>query len=119
MGTVELQQDNAWSIVRAPTLLQVTGPLQIIAQVPLASHVDIVARWANAAPLAGLLARVITENLATLLDCYLQADAPPTPAELRAWRDTLPYQPGYLDRVASIAKPLHSRRMPASAHGSG
>jgi CRP-like cAMP-binding protein len=34
MGTVELQQDNAWSTVRAPALLQVTGPLQIVAQVP-------------------------------------------------------------------------------------
>jgi CRP-like cAMP-binding protein len=34
MGAVELQQDNTWSAVRAPALLQVTSTLQIVAQVP-------------------------------------------------------------------------------------
>jgi radical SAM superfamily enzyme YgiQ (UPF0313 family) len=82
----------------------------------LASHVDVVARWADATPLAELLARAIAENPATLLDCYLQADTPPTPAQLSAWRDALPYQPGYLDRVAvyrrDTAQPAYARVSP-------
>jgi hypothetical protein len=82
----------------------------------MASQVDIVARWADAAPLARLLAQAIAENPATLFDCYLQADMPPAPAELRAWREALPYQPGYLDRVAvyrrAAPEPAHSRISP-------
>jgi radical SAM superfamily enzyme YgiQ (UPF0313 family) len=77
----------------------------------LASHVDVIARWDDAARLAELLARAIAENPATLFDCYLQADTPPKPAELRAWRDALPFQPGYLDRVA-----VYRRAAPAPAH---
>ncbi len=82
----------------------------------LASHVDVVARWADAAPLAELLARTIAENPTTLFDCYLWADGPPASAELRAWRTRLPYQPGYLDRVAvyrrTAPEPPHMRVSP-------
>jgi hypothetical protein len=82
----------------------------------LASHVDVVARWADSAPLAGLLARAIVENPSTLFDCYLQTDTPPDPADLCAWRDALPYQPGYLDRVAiyrrTAPEPAHARVSP-------
>jgi hypothetical protein len=66
----------------------------------LARHVDVVARWSDADTLAALLAPAIAANPTTLFDCYLLAEAPPAPAELRAWRAALPYQPGYLDRVA-------------------
>ena len=82
----------------------------------LASHVDVVARWADATLLTVLLARAIAENPATLFDCYLSADAPPTSVELRAWRALLPYQPGYLDRVAvyrrTAPEPPHMRVSP-------
>jgi radical SAM superfamily enzyme YgiQ (UPF0313 family) len=82
----------------------------------LARHVAVVARWADAAPLAELLARAIAENPAALFDCYLWADTPPASAELRAWRAELPYQPGYLDRVAvyrqTAPEPPHARVSP-------
>jgi radical SAM superfamily enzyme YgiQ (UPF0313 family) len=71
----------------------------------LASHVDIVGCWADAAKLAGLLGQAINANPTTLFDCYLLAEHPPAPAELRAWVEALPHQPGYLDRVA-----VYSRR---------
>jgi radical SAM superfamily enzyme YgiQ (UPF0313 family) len=84
--------------------------------VQLARHVDIVAHWADATPLARLLAQAIAENPSTLLDCYLRTDTPPHPADLRTWRDTLPYQPGYLDRVAVYRRaepePAHARVSP-------
>lgn len=67
----------------------------------LARHVDVVARWADAARLGAWLETAIAANPSTLFDCYLLADMqPPAPAALQAWRDTLPFTPGYLDRVA-------------------
>jgi hypothetical protein len=82
----------------------------------LASHVDVVARWADATLLTVLLARAIAENPVTLFDCYLSADAPTTSVELRAWRALLPYEPGYLDRVAvyrrTAPEPPHMRVSP-------
>ncbi len=66
----------------------------------LARHVDIVARWRDAQPLATLLAHAISENPSTLFDCYLIAETPPESDTLRDWRAALPYAPGYLDRVA-------------------
>ncbi len=82
----------------------------------LAGHVDVVARWQDAGELANWLAEAIAANPATLFDCYLLADAPPPPEDLRAWRDALPYAPGYLDRVAvyrrEAPKPAHDRVSP-------
>ena len=66
----------------------------------LAVHVDVVARWDDAEALGTLLARAFAANPSTLFDCYLLAGVLPHPAELRAWRAALPFQPGYLDRVA-------------------
>jgi radical SAM superfamily enzyme YgiQ (UPF0313 family) len=71
----------------------------------LASHVDVVARWEDAEMLAGLLARATEANPSALFDCYLLADAPPPAEELRAWREGLPFRPGYLDRVAVYRRP--------------
>ena len=67
----------------------------------LAAHVDIISTWGSASGrLAALLARAIAANPSTLFDCYLVADTPPALEALRAWRESLPFQPGYLDRVA-------------------
>jgi radical SAM superfamily enzyme YgiQ (UPF0313 family) len=74
-------------------------------------QVDVIARWEDAPTLAELLAPAIAANPSTLFDCYLIAGAPPEPAILRAWRDALPYAPGYLDRVA-----VYRREQPAPAH---
>jgi hypothetical protein len=67
-------------------------------------------------PLASLLALAIDANPSTLFDCYLVTEAPPEPGELRAWRAALPYQPGYLDRVAVYRRtrpePDHERVSP-------
>ena len=82
----------------------------------LSSHVDVVARWEDAAALGDLLARAIAENPTTLLDCYLLADASP-PENLRAWRAALLYQPGYLDRVAVYRRAAEANAgAPAPAH---
>ncbi len=82
----------------------------------LASHVDIVARWDDAARLAELLARAIEQNPSALVDCYLLAEQPPSREDLRAWRAALPFVPGYLDRVAVYRRgapnPAHERISP-------
>jgi radical SAM superfamily enzyme YgiQ (UPF0313 family) len=82
----------------------------------LAAHVDVVARWGDASLLAALLKQAIAANPSTLFDCYLLAEAPPTPPDLGAWRAALPFQPGYLDRVAvyrrASPQPAHARVSP-------
>lgn len=77
----------------------------------LARHVDVVARWQDAGRLSGLLAQAIEANPTALFDCYLLAEEPPPPEALAAWRAALPYQPGYLDRVA-----VYRRAAPDPAH---
>jgi radical SAM superfamily enzyme YgiQ (UPF0313 family) len=72
----------------------------------LASHVDLVGCWSSAtAQWASWLAGAIATNPSTIFDLYLIEDAPPGPRELQAWREALPYQPGYLDRVAVYRRP--------------
>ncbi|HEX6289011.1 MAG TPA: radical SAM protein [Herpetosiphonaceae bacterium] len=67
----------------------------------LARHVDVVARHDDLKRITPLLASWIAHNPATIFDLYLLcSDDPPAPAMLQAWRAALPYQPGYLDRVA-------------------
>jgi hypothetical protein len=82
----------------------------------LATHVDIVARWADAAQLAALLRQAIVANPTTLLDCYLLVETPPDLAMLCDWRAGLPYQPSYFDRVAVYRRagpePGHQRVSP-------
>jgi hypothetical protein len=49
---------------------------------------------------------MIAQNPATLFDLYLLCDdATPGAEALRGWRAALPYQPGYLDRVAVYRAP--------------
>jgi hypothetical protein len=59
----------------------------------------------------------IAANPSTVFDVYLLSDGPsPAPARLRAWREALPFTPGYLDRVAVYGNvapvPLHARVSP-------
>lgn len=68
-------------------------------------HVGVVARWDDADRMREWLAPAIAANPSTLFDCYLLADAPPPPEQLREWRAALPYAPGYLDRVAVYRRP--------------
>ncbi|HEU4328461.1 MAG TPA: radical SAM protein [Roseiflexaceae bacterium] len=70
----------------------------------LATHVDVLARWSERERLAGLLAQAIAANPSTLFDLYLTGELPDA-AELRAWREALPGEPGYLDRVAVYRRP--------------
>ena len=75
-------------------------PLRAEEAACLAAHVDVVGTWpAVAGHGTRWLARAIESNPTTLFDLYLLGD-PPAPDELRAWRQSLPFQPGYLDRVA-------------------
>ncbi|NOK62477.1 MAG: radical SAM protein [Chloroflexi bacterium AL-W] len=66
----------------------------------LSSHVDIIVSWCDQQVLAAFLARAMVANPATLFDVYWMADEPPSVVALHNWRDALPYQPGYLDRLA-------------------
>lgn len=77
----------------------------------LASHVDIIAPSSIVSRGASLMRSAIELNPSTIFDLYVLTDAPPAPAEMRAWREALPYQPGYLDRVA-----VWSRAAPLPAH---
>jgi radical SAM superfamily enzyme YgiQ (UPF0313 family) len=82
----------------------------------LANHVEIIAGWDDRVALSALLERSISANPSTLFDCYLLTAAPPSPPDLRVWREALPYQPGYLDRVAIFRRdapePPHDRVSP-------
>ncbi|KAB8140462.1 B12-binding domain-containing radical SAM protein [Chloroflexia bacterium SDU3-3] len=66
----------------------------------LAYHVDVALRWEDRAEHRALLEAYLRANPSGLLDLYIHADTTPSPAALRAWRDALPFAPGYLDRVA-------------------
>jgi radical SAM superfamily enzyme YgiQ (UPF0313 family) len=79
------------------------GPAPILAVAPalLAAHVDLVLGAAQLGELTPALAAWIDANPATVFDLYLLCEgAPPAAGELRAWREALPFTPGYLDRVA-------------------
>lgn len=66
----------------------------------LAAHVDLVACTSDPSAIASTLNEALVTNPTTFFDLYLVCDAAPDPGSLRAWRDTLPHQPGYLDRLA-------------------
>lgn len=67
----------------------------------LASHVDVVLGGDDIAEYTPLLAAALSDNPSTTFDVYIGCEAePPSPAALCRWRDELPFQPGYLDRVA-------------------
>lgn len=67
----------------------------------LAQHVDLVLPAVALSAQTPLLAASIAANPATIIDLYLLCpDGAPAPEVLQRWRAALPYQPGYLDRVA-------------------
>jgi radical SAM superfamily enzyme YgiQ (UPF0313 family) len=77
----------------------------------LASHVDIIAPSSVVSRRSSLMRSAIELNPSTIFDLYVLTDTPPAPDELRAWREALPYQAGYLDRVA-----VYSRHEPTPPH---
>jgi radical SAM superfamily enzyme YgiQ (UPF0313 family) len=79
---------------------------------PGASHLSLALPAAILADRTPALRALVAANPSTVLDLYLLCDRdPPAPAELRAWREALPYEPGYLDRVA-----VFGRETPEPAH---
>lgn len=46
------------------------------------------------------LAALIAANPHAVIDLYICSSTAPAPADLAAWRNALPFTPGYLDRVA-------------------
>lgn len=71
-----------------------------------AAHVDLVLPVGELAARTPAISAQIAANPSTVIDLYLVCDRePPAPAELRIWRDGLPFEPGYLDRAAVFANP--------------
>lgn len=67
----------------------------------LAAHVDVVIMGEDLAAHAPFLSAAIRCNPTTIFDIYIYCeDAPPSADMLAQWREALPFQPGYLDRVA-------------------
>jgi radical SAM superfamily enzyme YgiQ (UPF0313 family) len=67
----------------------------------LAAHVDVVLKFEDVAAYTPFLATAIVSNPTTIFDVYFYCGEAPAPDHtLRQWRETLPFQPGYLDRVA-------------------
>ncbi len=78
----------------------------------LARHVDLVLDQQRLDALTPLVSRWIEHNPATIFDLYLICTVdPPGPDALGIWRAALPYQPGYLDRVA-----VYLNQTPEPAH---
>ncbi|MCG8346662.1 MAG: hypothetical protein MI924_02640, partial [Chloroflexales bacterium] len=83
----------------------------------LAIHVNILTGWEElTASTETILSALIRANPATLFDLYVICTTPPDVKALRTWRAALPYQPGYLDRVAvyqrTAPEPDHKRVSP-------
>lgn len=66
----------------------------------LAQYVDVVVPWNELARWTPVISSWIAHNPAAIMDVYLICDDAPPPNALAQWREALPYQPGYLDRVA-------------------
>jgi hypothetical protein len=66
----------------------------------IASHVDVVLKVEDLPAYTPALAAAITANPSTIFDIYLFAEEAPAPPRLWQWRERLPFQAGYLDRVA-------------------
>lgn len=83
----------------------------------LASHVDILASWEELQAHQGWLDAALQANPSTIFDIYISSYVRlPDAEELRQWRAQLPYQPGYLDRIAVYQlekpEPSHMRVSP-------
>jgi radical SAM superfamily enzyme YgiQ (UPF0313 family) len=67
----------------------------------LAAHVDVVLSADDLLVYTPALTAALSANPSTLFDVYLYcAEAPPPAQTFRQWRAALPFQAGYLDRVA-------------------
>lgn len=67
----------------------------------LASHVDIIGSWAQLQAQQGWLEAALRANPSSIFDIYILFSNRLLDAEeLRTWHEQLPYQPGYLDRIA-------------------
>jgi radical SAM superfamily enzyme YgiQ (UPF0313 family) len=66
----------------------------------LAAHVDVVIRAEDLEIHTRLLAIASRRNPSTIFDIYIHCEEAPPVQTLLQWRAALPYQPGYLDRVA-------------------
>jgi radical SAM superfamily enzyme YgiQ (UPF0313 family) len=103
--------DQVWLAPPEPTLVD-----QRIAR-QLSAQVDVVLRIEDLVAYTPFLASAIEQNPSTIFDVYMYCEEDTDPAQtLRQWRESLPYQPGYLDRVAiyQAAEPLdgHTRVSP-------
>jgi hypothetical protein len=86
--------DQLWLRAREPT------PIAECVR-RLAAHVDVVVGASDVAAISAPLAAALRDNPATIFDIYICCeDEVPSAAALRSWRGELPFQPGYLDRVA-------------------
>jgi hypothetical protein len=86
--------DQLWLLADAP--LPADGWIR-----RLAAHVDVVVRAEDLTLCAPMLAAAISSNPSTIFDIYLYCEEdPPAAHALIQWRAALPFQPGYLDRVA-------------------
>ncbi len=74
---------------------------QAVAQ--LASHVELLMDISDLEQITGSLVECIERNPSSVIDLYLLCDEAPNPGRLRSWRSGLPYQPGYIDRVAAYS----------------
>jgi radical SAM superfamily enzyme YgiQ (UPF0313 family) len=99
-----------------PVVTALAGAPAEIAPEALGVHVGLFAAWDELAGLTPWLAEAIRQNPSTIFDLYLDAENPPEPEALAAWRAALPYRPGYLDRVAVYGRarpePQHLRVSP-------
>jgi len=84
----------------------------------LAAHVDVVAPALALGPAGALVAQIGAASPSTVVDLYLRcAGEPPPPDALRAWRESVPHAPGYLDRVAVYAGEGAGGGPPEPDHG--
>jgi radical SAM superfamily enzyme YgiQ (UPF0313 family) len=93
--------DQLWLLDREPASLD----QQMLRR--LAAHVDVVVRAEDVAIYAPILSAAIRDNPATIFDVYMYCEEVAPAHALLRWREALPFQPGYLDRVAvyQLAEP--------------
>jgi radical SAM superfamily enzyme YgiQ (UPF0313 family) len=100
--------------IRDQLWLRALAPVSIDEQVihRLAAHVDVILSADDMATYTPLLAAAITANPSAIFDVYITCEEAPNPPPhvLQQWRETLPFQAGYLDRVAAYQED-------ESAHG--
>jgi hypothetical protein len=86
---------------------RIAGPAELATIAPdaISSHIDLVLNGVELPAATPALAALIAANPHGIVDLYLHCTTLPDPVELSAWRNSLPFTPGYLDRVAVYAAP--------------